>query len=152
MKNVPKIGISSLSEIDEKYTSEFIAILTKPIHLPELVDIVSAHFQVNEAGEVFNGSKSQVHEKIDKKVIAKAIELLEGKIYKQWQSTLLTSSFSEIESFAQIVKDLGLKYDIKSLQSFSDVLVMHVKNFDIDSMNGVLKSFPALINELKKSS
>ena len=142
---VPKIGLSSLSEIEGTFSKEFVAILTKPIHLPKLVEIVSNQFQLND----FNIENRFLSEKIDKSVVLEVIKLLEKKHHKKWEAALLTSSFSEIEDFAHGIKHLGVEYNLTSLQSFSDVLVMHVKNFDIDNMNDVLKSFPSLIKELK---
>ena len=151
LKNVPKIGITSMVDIHVSLTSQFKSMLTKPIHLTELVEIVSSHFQV----EISLDDKSKIEEhkdeKRDKEVVSKVINLLEGDYYKQWENSLNTSSFIEIEDFAQSLKQIGLKHEIKSLQTFSDVLVMHAKNFDIDNMNDVLKSFPILIDELKRT-
>ena len=84
-------------------------------------------------------------------MVSAVIELLEQKHYPEWEAALTTSSFSEIENFANSIKRLGLEYNFKSLQTFSDVLVMHAKNFDIDKMNDVLKSFPLLISELRST-
>ena len=151
LKSIPKIGITSLNEIETEYSSDFLAILTKPIYLPDLVDIVSKHFQVKKPESDLLVKKRKGSEEINQEVVNLVVKLLEGTYYKKWESTLNTSSFSQIESFAQMVKGLGMEYKIKSLMSFSDVLVMHVKNFDIDNMNNVLKSFPSLIKELKNS-
>ena len=148
---VPKIGISSIDQMDSSLSSDFISILTKPIKLSELVDIVSLHFSIDRGtNKPIDGKKKDL-ELLDRKVASEVVQLLEGKHYKKWKSTLITSSFSEIEGFAQDMKNIGLEYNLKSLQTFSDVLVMHAKNFDIDNMNNVLKSYPNIIAELKNT-
>ncbi|MCG8308677.1 MAG: PAS domain S-box protein [Cytophagales bacterium] len=149
-KSAPIIGISSMGGIDDKYLGEFIDVQTKPVYLPKLVETVSTHFQINWQNEISDSSDPSL-EVLDKEVVSKVVKLLEGKHYKKWESSLITSSFAEIEEFAQGMKSIGLEYNLKSLQSFSDVLVMHAKNFDIDNMNDVLKSYPELIAELKNS-
>ena len=87
----------------------------------------------------------------DKEAVKDVIHILEGELYLRWENTMKTASFVVIEEFAQALKNVGNKHNMKSLQSFSDVLVMHAKNFDIDNINNVLKSYPILISELKKT-
>ena len=150
MQGIPKIGITSLLSTDQLKDLELDYIITKPINLHELVDIVSQHFQLQIADRKVVEKEAVDIMDINKDVLDKVIGLLEGEHYKRWESALLTSSFSEIEKFAQKIKNIGLEYELKVLQSFSDVLVMHAKNFDIDNMNEVLKSYPKIIHELKK--
>lgn len=146
LKNAPRIGITSKSETDERLSRYFNAVLTKPIQLTQLVEIVSSIFKVDRKDDSSSDFESK-----DKEVIKKVIGILEGELLENWEDTLKTSSFVVIEEFAQSLKNVGNKYDFKSLQSFSDVLVMHAKNFDIDNMQKVLKSFPTLITDLKKT-
>lgn len=148
LKNIFKIGITPLADFDKSFSKEFKSILIKPIHLPDLVEIAGSCFSESRQIGSSDGKKSEV---IDQEVLSKVIDLLENKHYKLWESSLMTSSFSEIEEFAQKMKDIGLKYNLKSLQSFSDVLVMHAKNFDIDNMINVLRTYPSIISELKNS-
>ena len=151
LKKVPKIGINSMVDFDSSFSGEFKSILTKPIHLPEMVEIVESHFNVNGSPNVFGNKKLLEHEDIDQAVLSNVILDLEGEHFAKWESTLKTSSFSEIEEFAQSMKNMGIEFNLKVLQSFSDVLVMHAKNFDIDNMNDVLKTYPSIISELKNS-
>lgn len=151
LKNAPKIGITSLADFDESFYIEFKTILTKPIHLPDLVEAVGFHFKLSGLDDISDKKDGVEHEVIDREVLTKVISLLEMEHYKKWESSLMTSSFSEIEEFAQIMKNMGLEYNLKVLQTFSDVLVMHAKNFDIDNMNDVLRSYPSIISELKNS-
>ena len=69
-------------EIDSKHKKEFISILTKPIHLPELVEIVSTHFHIYDLPKDILGNYESDIESTDKKVVTKVIELLEGKHYE----------------------------------------------------------------------
>jgi len=149
--DIPKIGISSMGSIDKHYANDFIAILTKPIHLPDLVEIVSNYFQIDEINRTDRIITERTIDHVDRNVALAVIELLEQKHYPEWEDALTTSSFSEIENFANSMKKLGVEYNFKSLETFSDVLVMHAKNFDIDNMNDVLKSFPSLISELRNT-
>jgi PAS domain S-box-containing protein len=148
---IPKIGISSISKIDEEFSRKFIALFTKPIDLPDLVEVVSSYFQIDDFNKIDRANSEKIIGEVDRKVVSAVIELLEQKHYPEWEAALTTSSFSEIENFANSIKRLGLEYNFKSLQTFSDVLVMHAKNFDIDKMNDVLKSFPLLISELRST-
>ena len=151
LRNIPKIGITSLLDSSQLQELGFMHILTKPIDLHQLVDIVGQLFQLNihEGAEV--SDEDVKFENINKKVLDKVIGLLEGEQYKKWESSLKTASFYEIEKFAQNIKKIGQEHHLKVLKSFSDVLVMHAKNFDIDNMNEVLKSYPKIINELKNN-
>lgn len=147
--NVFRIGITPVAEYVQAFSKEFKSILVKPIHFPDLAEIVASYFNVADRNGKSDRKKVTESEIIDQEVLRKIINLLESKHYKSWESALMTSSFSEIEVFAQNMKNIGLEYNIKSLQSFSDVLVMHAKNFDIDNMNNVLRSYPSIISELK---
>jgi hypothetical protein len=151
LKNVLKIGITSETDSNQAYSKEFHSILIKPIHLPKLVEVVGSYFNVIGSIGKSEAKKDAKPEIIDKELLNEVIDLLQNKHYKLWESSLMTSSFSEIEEFAQNMKNIGMQYNLKPLQAFSDVLVMHVKNFDIDSMNDVLKSYPSIISELKNS-
>ena len=151
LQGIAKIGITSLLDADQLNDLDFEYIITKPINLHELVDIVSQHFQLQITDRSVPEKEMVSNLKIKKEVLDKVIKLLEGEHYRRWESTLITSSFSEIEKFAHKIKHIGMEYELKVLQSFSDVLVMHAKNFDIDNMNDVLKSYPKIIHELKNS-
>ena len=120
-----------------------------PINLYELVEIVGQHFKLKTIDAQTTEKSIEPVEEISKDVLNKVIALLEGDQYRSWESSLMTSSFTEIELFAQNIKKIGSEFSLKALQSFSDVLVMHAKNFDIDNMNDVLKSYPKIIQELK---
>ncbi|NJN25826.1 MAG: PAS domain S-box protein [Cyclobacteriaceae bacterium] len=148
--HIPRIAITSLPDTASIGAMGFAAILTKPINLHELVTLVSG-LLVDSQEEKSQVTKPIGGELLDPETLTKVIALLEGEHYKSWESMLKTSSFTEIENFAQNIKQLGMEYKMRLLQSFSDVLVMHAKNFDIDSMNDVLKSYPKIIRELKNN-
>ena len=150
LKTSTKIGITSTSEfmLEPKILAAFRTILTKPIRLEGLVELIDDHFNSSDHAKDPQG-KDYLEEIVDFRVLNEVIKLLKGDLHKKWQSALTTSSFTEIEQFAQIVKEVGTEYRLHTLNSFSDVLTMHVKNFDIDRMNEVLNSYPAVIKELK---
>jgi PAS domain S-box-containing protein len=150
LKNSIKIGVTSSSDfsLEPKILAAFKTILTKPIQLEGLVEMVDDHFKAgSHVDEDINGAFSD--ELVDFRILNEVIKLLKGDLHKKWQSSLITSSFSEIEQFAQAVKEVGTEYNLHALNSFSDVLTMHSKNFDIDRMNEVLNSYPTIIKELK---
>jgi len=151
LKKVPKIGVTLSTDLSNDTIREFESILTKPINLQKLVDAISTHFLIKGRVLAKERKSGQKESSIDREILNKVIKLLEGQHYGKWESTLMTSSFTEIEEFAQELKNIGLEYDLNALQAFSDVLVMHAKNFDIDNMNSVLQSYPSLISELKSS-
>ncbi len=151
LQNVHKIGINSNTDINQAYSTDFNSILLRPVQLPHLIEIVGAYFNVTSPGNRADIKKTQVPGAINKEALRKIIDLLESNHYTLWESCLRTSSFSEIETFAQNMKSIGSEYNLESIKSFSDVLVMHAKNFDIDNMNEVLMSYPSIINELKNS-
>ncbi len=150
LKNAIKIGVTSTSEfnLEPKVLAAFKTILTKPIQLEGLVETVDNYFKPGyQANEKKNGVFSD--EVVDFRILNEVIKLLKGDLHKKWQAALTTSSFAEIEMFAQSIKEVGTEYKLHVLSSFSDVLTMHVKNFDIDRMNEVLNSYPTIIKELK---
>jgi CheY-like chemotaxis protein len=150
LKNSAMIGVTSTSEfnLETKILKAFKAILTKPIQLEGFVEIVDNHFSRAGNKEKKNGSVFD-DDIIDFSILNEVIKLLKGDLHQQWQSALDTASFAEIEQFAQTIKEVGTEYNLHALNTFSDVLTMHVKNFDIDRMNEVLNSYPVIIKELK---
>jgi PAS domain S-box-containing protein len=150
LKNSAMIGVTSTSEfnLETKILKAFKAILTKPIQLEGFVEIVDNHFSRSGNKEKKNGSVFD-DDIIDFSILNEVIKLLKGDLHQQWQSALDTASFAEIEQFAQTIKEVGTEYNLHALNTFSDVLTMHVKNFDIDRMNEVLNSYPVIIKELK---
>lgn len=150
LKNATKIGITSTSEfnLEPKILAAFKTILTKPIQLEKFVEIVDAHFNRLDQKNRTNGSVYQ-DDIVDFRILNEIIKLLKGELHEKWQSAMETSSFAEIEQFAQTIKEVGTEFNLDALNTFSDVLTMHVKNFDIDRMIEVLNTYPAIIKELK---
>jgi len=150
LKNATKIGITSTSEfnLEPKILAAFKTILTKPIQLDRFVEIVDAHFNREDKKNRTNGSVYQ-DDIVDFRILNEIIKLLKGELHEKWQSAMETSSFAEIEQFAQTIKEVGTEFNLDALNTFSDVLTMHVKNFDIDRMIEVLNTYPAIIKELK---
>jgi len=66
----------------------------------------------------------------------------------KWQETSQTASFSSIKKFAEEIGDLGIQYNNKKLLHFSNELLEHTENFDIDNINALLYKFPRLIKKL----
>ncbi len=150
LKNVPKIGITSTIDfkLEKTLLSEFESILLKPIQLQNLVESIENQFKIAHE-KMTNLSEVGQTEFIDKVKLKNVIKLLEDDYYRKWESTLLTSSFSEIEKFAKSMMEIGSENNLYILQSYSDELVMHAKNFDIDNMNNVLRMYPTILDELK---
>lgn len=150
LKNSAKIGITTSGEfmLDPKVLAAFNHIITKPIQLEGFVESIHKIFQDFERKAKLR-EKDYDDEMVDFRILNEVIKMLKGELHKKWQSALTTSSFSEIERFAQEVKVVGTEYNLSALNSFSDVLTMHVKNFDIDRMNEVLNTYPAVIKELR---
>jgi PAS domain S-box-containing protein len=150
LKNAAKIGVTSTAEfnLEPKILKAFKTILTKPIQLEGFVEIVDSHFNKSSETEKAKGSSFD-DDIIDFRILNEVIKLLKGDLHKQWQSAMNTASFAEIEQFALTIKEVGTEYNLHALNTFSDVLTMHVKNFDIDRMIEVLNSYPVIIKELK---
>ncbi len=67
---------------------------------------------------------------------------------KKWKKTSQTASFSSIKKFADEIGDLGIKYNNKNLLDFSNELLEHTDNFDIDNISALLLKFPWLIKKM----
>jgi PAS domain S-box-containing protein len=150
LKKASKIGVTSTSEFnfEPKILAAFKTILTKPIQLDRFVDLVDADLNIKEHKGKSNGSVYGDNI-VDFRILNEVIKLLKGEMHEKWQSAMDTSSFAEIEQFAQSIKEVGTEFNLDALNTFSDVLTMHVKNFDIDRMIEVLNTYPAIIKELK---
>ncbi|MDZ7606054.1 MAG: ATP-binding protein [Cyclobacteriaceae bacterium] len=148
LKNILKIGITSTADFDtgNGVKAAFNAILTKPINLEDFVKLVDSLMRESSGHPDAKTVAGDIM--IDKDILTRLLQILKGDLYHKWELALMTSSFAEIEQFALYIKEIGIEYHSTSLKSFSDVLIMHVKNFDIDQMNEVLNSFPSLIHEL----
>ena len=151
LKQAGIIGITSNPKLNDEYkgSKDYIAVMTKPIHLQELVQVVKNHFIPMEEPNLGEFNMADFH-KMDEEKLKEVASVLEGDLSDQWRSVLKTSSFKEVEGFAMSLKETGKKYDLGVLASYSDTLVMHARNFDIDNMKEMLYSYSVIINEIRK--
>ncbi len=147
LKQAAMIGITSYPDLKAEVfdSHDFISILTKPINLNELVEVIKNYFKPMEVG----GYSMKEFGLMDKERLDEVLKELGGTLSDQWRSAMKTSSFGKVEEFALNLKTTGLKFNIEMLKSYSDRLVLHAKNFDIDNMNELLHSFSDIVERIK---
>jgi len=60
-----------------------------------------------------------------------------------------TGVFGHIENFANQIKAFGEQYSLENFIALGKNLLIHVGNFDIDSIEAALKLYPKLIEEIR---
>jgi len=92
---------------------------------------------------------------ISKKRLSKVpivIDSLENPLMMEWESITHNQHLPDIEKFANSIKKLGKKYQIKTIIEYGEKLLLHVNNFDIENIQAILKNYHGLIKQIKELS
>ena len=71
---------------------------------------------------------------------------------KEWESITRNHYLPDIEDFANSIKKLGKKYQIKYIIEYGEKLLLHVNNFDIEKIQESLKDYHDVIKQVKALS
>ncbi|MBN2347220.1 MAG: PAS domain S-box protein [Bacteroidales bacterium] len=149
-RHIPIVAVTAfkLSE-DEKELEEmgFNGLLRKPIKIQDVYLEVMKYLKYTVKSEL--NTEIPVPEKFNNfkdKNEATRVQKILSEIYNgDYRKVIISSSFEEVEEFANQINKTGRDYNIIVLVKFSNQLLNAVKNFDIESMKSILGTFPELI-------
>ena len=70
--------------------------------------------------------------------------------YPKWSEIKDDLIIFDIEIFAKNLKTLVFEYPCPIFQQYASDLSLSVETFDIDAIEGSMKSFPSVIKQIKK--
>ena len=145
--NIPCIAATASaheSEIDRIEKSDFNAFVLKPIQVDELIEVLKQylpyhiHSQEKEKLRVLNPISEDQQE-----LISQDLEQLILPLYVKLKDQ---QSFEDLNAFADVVYNTGLKYSVEVLCLFAERMKEAIEAFDIASILELNKSFATLIN------
>ncbi len=77
------------------------------------------------------------------------LKLLDEQV-KIWEDISDTLTINDIEDFASLMKEMGTEYKYMPLAAWGDRLESSAAMFDMDALPDILKTFPEIINKIKK--
>ncbi len=83
-------------------------------------------------------------------MLPELVQVLENEFVPKWEDIMETLIFDEIEEFAELVNEQGLKYTCISLTNWSKMVIRQIRNIDTDTLSVVFGKFPEIIEQVRK--
>jgi 5-methylthioribose kinase len=131
--------------------SGFEGFLLKPITRIQLLQ-EAARFLPHSIVEIPTESSEQSVQDISpesRKHLPELLEQLEEECMELWDAACQSNSFEDIEAFGTQINVLGACYSVSGLEAFGERLLAHARNFDVEQMTIALKSYPAMVEEIR---
>lgn len=77
------------------------------------------------------------------------VEELKGTIFQEWARINGTRIYKNIKSFGENIGSISQRYQIRSLNDYSNKLSEYINGYNMPKMKQALESFPDLINQIK---
>ncbi|MBN1985347.1 MAG: response regulator [Prolixibacteraceae bacterium] len=157
LASVPVIALtaSALKEEREKILNfGFDHFLSKPISQKELILELTQYLPYkNPASENKNVAELDLSEQRMSaetlKKIPELIQILEGKPKEKWESVRSTFILTEIESFANEIKQTAQNFKIQSLEEWADKLIEQSQNIDMENLPATIGQYDEFISGFK---
>lgn len=154
IKNVPVIlATASVMQntVEELKKNDFNGILLKPITISELYAMLIKYLPHSIVKAEAEDITSEIHlpDNIKEK-IPEVLKELEGPVMKKWKTLEDQQAIDEVEEFSGLINNIGEKFSIELLIRYANDLASAINNFDIDEMLNSIKTYPELVNNLKK--
>lgn len=143
--------ISIASEINKGST---FTIFLKQVNIGSKLSMGSTHNLIADdtaSGQLKKSSGIIISKKMASKIPV-ILELLENPMMIEWESINQNHHLPDIERFANSIKKLGEKYQIKKIIKYGEKLLFYVNNFDIENIQANLKNYHDLIKQIKTFS
>ncbi|MBF0526776.1 MAG: response regulator [Deltaproteobacteria bacterium] len=161
LKKIPIIALTAsvMEEDQEKMKSAGCdAYIKKPVSKKELVAALSRFLPRGTKGPAYptNGfiyrdgrilaPASSAPE--DRERLVDLMRVMENQFMDKWTRINKTFFIDEIEAFAHQIKELGMTYQFRVLQTIGDELLHQAKTFDIEKLPRTLAVFPELLKKI----
>jgi len=158
LKSIPVIALTANATKDEikKYSHIFDSYLTKPTDGEKFIKEVAKYLKhkkinkENKEKQAKNTEKINFIEKLNQELENKFLEELKNDFnikikplyYKDIANII---AVDEIKNFCKELKNIALKFNIKTLESYSDNLMTAMSHFDLDEVTRIKDIFPEII-------
>jgi len=156
LKRIPVIALTARAMAQEKeriMSAGFDGFLTKPVQRIELFNELSRfipYTEISEKCEVrsekYEG-EGLLPETVEK--LPEIIERLENEFSRLCDKVRESGNFTDIENFANQIRDFGQQYSLDKLIDLGKNLLEHVGNFDIENIETALNSYPKLVEDIR---
>lgn len=148
--DLPIVAYSSLpvnfdSELSSLYINEFIS---KPINIVEFVKKISAFLPVKKQERTERQLTEGGVETLQENQLFKLKKELKEVLQPSFEQTMNTSSFSDYENFASLLREISMKLGVKKLTYLGNGILDALKTFDLEEINRLVSEYRAFIGEI----
>lgn len=158
IKNIPIIAITAFALTQDKdkiMVSGFNGFLVKPVQKEHLFNEMSRFLKTAENAGSLSSAITEEIELLSPVSITKISEillLLESRMLDEWKEISRSKNFTRIKEFAKMIYEIGNTENISILKQYAEELNQDTDDFNIDSIQKNLESYPLLIQKLKDIS
>ena len=157
--SIPIIGLSASSrEVLEEQNGIGIydEFLLKPINAVELLELLKKYLKCqpvtlsNQTESVTNTESNQILTIDQKTKLPDLIYILENEYHELYNDVAKKQVIGQIKTFGEKLANLGNQWSNPIITEFAKDLLTYANNFEISQMMKKLKTFPEILNRLKK--
>lgn len=158
-RSIPLIALTAATrsyERDKIKESGFDGFLPKPVEMPMLFRELLRHlpYSLREKNEehhptALSPNGGEKHGPV--RDVHNLVRSLETELQPLWEEIRGAVDMDEVEAFAKKLKSLAQRHDARVFVSYAGSLLDFAQNFDIENIQGILKKFPALMENLPKT-
>jgi len=159
-RDIPVIAASALvmgKDEEEHVKKLFDGFLRKPFSAAELLMelkkfLPHALHEIHESKPEDSMEVSDYQGQLSPEAIAQlpeCLHVLESIFLSKWEDIRETLIFDEVEEFARQVNVQGIKYACTPVVHWSNSVIRHTQNFEINPLQSTFAMFPEIIGELR---
>ncbi|HAX96974.1 MAG TPA: hypothetical protein DCY35_10710, partial [Prolixibacteraceae bacterium] len=150
---IPVIASSAsvLNDVStEEWLSRFDGYLLKPIQTSELIDNLMRFLPYQLTGTTTEQPlpSNQRFNEEPVSISYEASHVLNGTAMELWNKISERQPIKKVEEFANLLVDIGQKYDIEKLVTYGTELLQSRRSFNIEGMVRLIREFPDLVRHL----
>ncbi|MCP4353174.1 MAG: response regulator [Desulfobacterales bacterium] len=154
LKKLPVIALtaSAMKDNEERIHTLFDGYLRKPVSEGELLSELKRFLAHKDKikQDVDTESIQEIVPEETKAHLPEIIKKMEKSFMPRWKELNDMLIMDDIETFAEELRDIGLKYKIGFLTEYSDTLNAQAQTYDVDVVEKIVAEFPLVIDKIKK--
>ncbi len=154
LKGIPIIAVSASAFTEDReqimQSGLFDAFLPKPVRKEELLRELCRFVPFTRKSGAPESAESEILLPDIPEKLPELIGILEKEYMPLWEEVGENRIFSQMEDFADTIRETGEEYCCQMLTDYGERLKKHSRNFDIGKINSLLYKFPQQIEDLKK--
>ena len=143
---------SAMKEQEEKAkAANCQGFIRKPVRKNKLLRELSRHLAFTDVEEepAEKETSLSITPEISEK-LPELLRILEGETKNKCELVIQKFIISDIQDFAEEIRELGKKYNVGSLQEWANDIITQADCFDMEKLPKTLKYYPRLVEEIKK--